>query len=127
VRRRLLLDARMIPTGASEAIAIAPARLGARSFDDLFTDLDRPARFMLAGGGRRITVAFDDGYRFAQLYAPASEPLICFEPMTAPANALVAGGPTLPLVAPGSAYRAVFSITVAEATPPAAGARSPAG
>src|SRR5215470_2066423 len=31
VRRRLRLDARMIPTGESEAIAIEPGRLGARS------------------------------------------------------------------------------------------------
>lgn len=112
VRRRLRLDPRMIPTGESEAVAIEPGHLGDRTFDDLFTALDRPARFVLAGGGRRITVAFDDGYRFAQLYAPAEEPLICFEPMTAPTNALVAGGATLHLVPPGSEYRAVFSITV---------------
>jgi len=112
VRRRLLLDAHMIPTGQSEATAIEPGRLGDRVFDDLFTDLDRPVRFTLAGGSRRITVAFDDGYRFAQLYAPAGEPLICFEPMTAPTNALVSGGPSLSLVAPGHDYRAVFSITI---------------
>jgi aldose 1-epimerase len=112
VRRRLQLDAHMIPTGASEAIAIEPGRLGERTFDDLFTDLERPARFVLAGGNRRITVAFDDGYRFAQLYAPGGEPLICFEPMTAPTNALVSGGASLPLVSPGNAYRATFSITL---------------
>jgi galactose mutarotase-like enzyme len=112
VRRRLLLDEHMIPTGASEAIAIEPGALENRSFDDLFSDLERPARFVLAGGGRRITVAFDDGYRFAQIYAPASDALICFEPMTAPANALVSGA-SLPLVQPGAAYRASFSISLA--------------
>ena len=84
---------------------------GDRSFDDLFTDLERPAHFVVAGGGRRITVAFDDGYRFAQIYAPAGEPLICFEPMTAPANALVCGD-GLTIVPPGAEYRAAFSITV---------------
>jgi galactose mutarotase-like enzyme len=112
VRRRLLLDEHMIPTGASEAIAIEPGALENRSFDDLFTDLERPARFVLAGGGRRITVAFDDGYRFAQIYAPANDALICFEPMTAPANALVSGA-SLPLVQPGAAYCASFSIAIA--------------
>jgi galactose mutarotase-like enzyme len=112
VRRRLLLDERMIPTGESEAVAIEPGALENRGFDDLFTELERPARFVLAGGGRRITVAFDDGYRFAQIYAPASDALICFEPMTAPANALVSGA-SLPLVQSGAAYRAVFSISIA--------------
>lgn len=112
VRRRLLLDARMIPTGESEVIAIEPGRLGSRAFDDLFSDLDRPTHFVLAGASRRVTVAFDNGYPYAQLYAPAGEPLICFEPMTAPTNALVAGGPSLTFVEPGGEYRAVFSVTV---------------
>jgi galactose mutarotase-like enzyme len=112
VRRRLRLDAHMIPTGESEAVAIEPGPLGEGAFDDLFTDLDRPARFVLAGGGRRIAVAFDDGYRFAQIYAPLGEALICFEPMTAPANALVSGT-SLPLVQPGGEYRATFTISIA--------------
>jgi galactose mutarotase-like enzyme len=111
VRRRLRLDARMMPTGESEAIAIEPGRLGSRAFDDLFTDLDRPTNFVLAGGGRRITVAFDEGYRYAQLYAPAAEPLICFEPMTAPTNALVSGDGLLS-AEPGAEYRAAFSIAI---------------
>ena len=34
--------------------------------------------------------------------------------MTAPTNALVAGGPDLPLVEPGGRYEAIFSITVAD-------------
>ena len=67
------VDARMIPSGESEAFAIAPGRLGGRSFDDLCTDLERPARFVLVGGGRRISVAFDDGYRFAQIYVRPSD------------------------------------------------------
>ena len=32
--------------------------------------------------------------------------------MTAPTDALVAGGAELPLLAPGDSYRAAFSITV---------------
>jgi galactose mutarotase-like enzyme len=111
VQRRLLLDERMIPTGASEAIFIEPGLLGDRTFDDLYTDLRRPAHFALSGGGRRLTVAFDDGYRFAQIYAPEREALICFEPMTAPTNALVSGS-GLHLAQPGEPYRATFSIAV---------------
>jgi aldose 1-epimerase len=112
VRRRLRLDARMIPSGESEAIAIEPGRLGGREFDDLFTDLDHRSNFTLAAGGRRLIVAFDDGYRYAQLYAPAGEPFICFEPMTAPTNALVSGDGLL-FVEPGAEYRAAFSIAIA--------------
>jgi galactose mutarotase-like enzyme len=41
--------------------------------------------------------------------------VIAFEPMTAPTNALVAGGDELPFVAPGDSYRAAFSITVTSA------------
>ena len=40
--------------------------------------------------------------------------MIAFEPMTAPANALVTAGPELTLLAPGDSYRAAFSITVRE-------------
>jgi galactose mutarotase-like enzyme len=114
VTRRLRLDDRMIPTGASETIALEPGPLGERAFDDLFGDLLRPARFVLAGGGRRITVGFDEGYRFAQIYAPEGQALLCFEPMTAPTNALVSGD-GLAIVAPGDAYRAAFSISVDDA------------
>jgi galactose mutarotase-like enzyme len=90
VRERLLLDDRMLPTGRRAEIHVATGRLGSRTFDDGYTELDAPARFILAGGGRRVTVAFDAGYPCAQIFAPAGEP-ICFEPMTAPTNALVSG------------------------------------
>jgi galactose mutarotase-like enzyme len=113
VRRRLRLDARGIPTGDTETVAIQPGALGDRTFDDLFTDLEHPARFVLAGGGRRITVDFDEHYRFAQIYAPAADALICFEPMTAPTNALVSGDGLI-LVGPGDRYRASFAVAVHE-------------
>ena len=44
--------------------------------------------------------------------APRGKDFICFEPMTAPTNALVRGGPALPLVRPGGEHAACFSITV---------------
>ena len=69
----------------------------------------------LAGGGRRIELAFLDGYPYAQVFAPAEDDVVAFEPMTAPTNALVDGGPELSLVAPGDGYRAAFAITVTEA------------
>jgi aldose 1-epimerase len=110
--RRLLLDAHGIPTGETEAVAIEPGQLGDRTFDDLFTDLEPPCRFVLAGGGRRLAVEFDAGYPFAQVYAPDSDAVICFEPMTAPTNALVSGGPALRFVSPGASFHAAFTIRI---------------
>ena len=112
VGRHLLLDPRGIPTGATAPGAVATGPLADRTFDDLYEA--GAARFTLAGGGRRLTVTFDDGYPYAQLYAPAAEPLICCEPMTAPTNALVSGT-GLRTVAPGGSFSASFSIAVTTA------------
>ena len=70
--------------------------------------------FVVAGGGRRITVRLEQGYPAAQVFAPATDDVICFEPMTAPTNALNSGD-RLSLVAPGERYTATFSITVERA------------
>ena len=59
-----------------------------------------------------MTVRFEEGYPVAQVFAPRSAHVICFEPMTAPTKAL-ATGDRLTLVAPGERYRATFSITTA--------------
>lgn len=112
VRERARLDARGLPTGAREPCRLAPGPLGARAFDDLFPALDVPARFVLAGGGRRLTVTFDAGYPCAQIFAPPGEAVICIEPMTAPTNALVSGD-GLRTVPPGGEFTAAFSIAVA--------------
>lgn len=111
VRRRAVLDDRGLPTGASDACAIPDGPIGARTFDDLFPELDAPARFTISGGDRRVTVAFDSGYPCAQIFAPPGEQVICFEPMTAPTNALVSGD-GLRLVPPGDEFSAAFSIEV---------------
>jgi aldose 1-epimerase len=109
--RHLELDVLGIPTGASSAMPAQDDRLEARTFDDGYVDLPAGAAFVLAGGTRRITVRFDEGYPVAQVFAPASADVVCFEPMTAPPNAL-ASGDRLALVEPGRRYTATFSITV---------------
>jgi aldose 1-epimerase len=107
----LELDSLGIPTGATEFEPAESFVLGTRTYDDGYASLRRGARFALSGGGRRITVRLDAGYPFAQVYAPADDDVICFEPMTAPTNALVSGD-GLTWVAPGSSYTATFSISV---------------
>jgi galactose mutarotase-like enzyme len=112
-RRRAQLDERGIPTGESSPWTFEPGPLGDRVFDDLFPELADPARFGLAAGGRRMEVEFGDGYPYAQVYAPEGSDFICFEPMTAPTNALVSGD-GLTTVEPGERYTARFSVQVFE-------------
>jgi aldose 1-epimerase len=114
VRERLELDARMLPTGEREPATAEQGQLGSRTFDNGYLAPQDSAPFVLAGGGRRIELTFDEGYPFAQVYAPPDDQVIAYEPMTAPTNALVAGGPDLQLLAPGDSYRAEFSIKVSE-------------
>jgi len=113
VSRRVVLDEEELPTGAMADTEVQGGPLGSRTFDDEFGAPDGAAPFALEGGGRRIEVAFLDGYPYAQVYAPDDDDVIAFEPMTAPTNALVRQGLELPLVPPGESYEATFSITVA--------------
>jgi aldose 1-epimerase len=112
VRERVRLDERMLPTGEREPVAVAAGALGTRTFDDAYVAPEDGAPFVLAGGGRRIELAFLAGFPYAQVFAPAEDDVVAFEPMTAPTNALVDAGPELRLLAPGDSYRAAFSVTV---------------
>jgi aldose 1-epimerase len=113
VRERLVVDERMIPTGQVEPVDLTgPVRLGDRAFDDGYGGVEEGARFAVAGGGRRIEVEFTSGYPYAQVFAPPGKGLVCFEPMTAPANALESGD-GLRTATPGNPFEAVFRISVA--------------
>jgi galactose mutarotase-like enzyme len=109
--RRLVLDERMIPTGEREPVARRSVYLDDLSFDDAFDGLAVPAEITAAGGKYALAVDFLEGFSYAQVYAPAGKDFICFEPMTAPTNAL-ASGDGLRLVAPGELHRAAFRISV---------------
>ncbi len=89
--RRLALDASQIPVGPDQALPGQRFELAGREFDDGFDALAEPARFAVAAAGRRIELEFLEGYPCAQVFAPLSGQFICFEPMTAPANALRSG------------------------------------
>jgi galactose mutarotase-like enzyme len=106
----------MLPRGEREPVTVESGALGSRTFDDAFAAPPGGAPFVLAGGGRRIELRLDDGYRFSQVYAPAEDDVIAFEPMTAPANALLRGGPQLRSVFPGDCFTASFSIEISAAT-----------
>ncbi len=116
VRERMVLDEHLLPTGERDPIDIGAGALGRRTFDDEYVAPAEGQPFVLSGGERRIEVELGRGYSFSQVYAPADDDVIAFEPMTAPTNALVRGGPELPILQPGDQYEASFRITVADQT-----------
>ena len=112
VRRRVVLDERGIPTGATEDIepGALDGALAERSFDDCFDQLGpSPPAFTVADGRTSVTVRLLEGYPVAQIYAPAGQELVCFEPMTAPVDAL-RSGVGLRLAQPGESFTALFAI-----------------
>jgi aldose 1-epimerase len=111
VGRRILTDDRGIPTGETAAAGSLDGPLGARTFDDGFDGLTGERRFAVRAGGRELAVRFGDGFPVAQVFAPSVADLICFEPMTAPANALGAG--TTREVRPDDSFSAAFCVECA--------------
>jgi aldose 1-epimerase len=111
--QRLVLDDAMIPTGATEPLEPRSFALDGQSWDDGLAGLSSPPEFSVSAGAQTVTVTFDEGFTWAQVFAPEGQDFICFEPMTAPTNALVDGS-ALTLVAPGDEYRTAFSIAVAD-------------
>lgn len=104
------VDAWGIPTGATESHPGGEQPLGETFLDDGFDEVPAGAVFAVSGGGRRIEVVFEQGYPAAQVFAPGGDDVICFEPMTAPADALRRGG--YRLAHPGAPDTTRFAIRV---------------
>ncbi len=113
VRRRVVLDARSLPSGPFEEVEIATAPLAARTYDDLFTDIERSRAFAIEDSTRRIEIEMDDAYPFVQVWAPEASPFVCIEPMTAAVNALADARFAAPLVSAPARLEATFRIRVA--------------
>jgi aldose 1-epimerase len=110
-RRHLQLDESSLPTGAGDRRDASAFRLADLGFDDGYDGIEDGARFVVAAGAHEISVTHERGYPAAQVFSPPGAPFICFEPMTAPTNALVSGD-RLTWVPAGSSYTATFSISV---------------
>jgi aldose 1-epimerase len=118
VRRRAVLDDRGLPTGSHETVAPGSldGPLGGRTFDDSFDQLAAEPVFSVAGERRTISIemvggAGDGGWGVAQVYSPAGAEFICFEPMTAPVDALRSGD-GLRWVQPGDVFEAEFAVSI---------------
>ena len=108
--RHLTADHRGLPTGETSPQPATSESLGDEAFDDGYDQVPDSAVFAVSGGGRRIEVRFEHGFPAAQIFAPPGEDLVCFEPMTAPTDALRRGG--YRCAHPGQPAVAVFSIRV---------------
>jgi aldose 1-epimerase len=108
--RHLSLDGQGLPTGQAEPQPAKSEPLDDKTFDDAYDQVDDGAVFAVSGGGRRLEVHFEQGYGATQIFAPVAEDVVCFEPMTAPTDALRRGG--YRSAQPGAPAVAVFSIHV---------------
>jgi aldose 1-epimerase len=111
--RALALDSRQIPLGPEQELAAQRFELDARELDDGFDLVPEPASFSVASTTRRIELTFLRGYPCAQVFAPRAGQFICFEPMTAPVNAL-RSGEGLRVLAPGERFSACFSVAISD-------------
>jgi galactose mutarotase-like enzyme len=103
------VDERLIPTGRRRPQSAQRAPLGTRTFDDHYA-LARDRRFSISDGRRTLTLRFDDGYPYAQLYVPPRGEFVAIEPMTARIDAL--SDDDAPLCRPGDTFRAAFTMSI---------------
>jgi aldose 1-epimerase len=121
VKTHFVLSDVSIPTGARQPAAFhGLTGLKGLSLDDVYTDLERDtagdAVFCVTDTQHSVRVGFGDEFPVAVVYAPTHRNLICFEPMTAPTDALhlAAKGlyPGLKAIAPETAWSGEFWVEV---------------
>jgi len=110
---RLKLDDRMIPTGERGPLAPRSFELADSSWDDGLAGLGDPPVFAATADGRRLAVTFDEGFDWGQVYAPPGKQFICFEPMTAPTDALNSGE-GLRVLEAGQRHRTRFTVMLSQ-------------
>jgi aldose 1-epimerase len=83
VREHYILSQKVIPTGETAPVNLPdPTPLAGRVVDDVFGGVDADKEFWLEADGRRVSVRFGPKFPIAIVYAPQTEDVVCFEPMT---------------------------------------------
>ncbi|WP_354697470.1 hypothetical protein DSM112329_03100 [Paraconexibacter sp. AEG42_29] len=114
VTTELTLDDRGIPDGGTRPAEWATGPLADRTVDAEYSAFD--GDLVLRGGDLELRASFGgDDYPVGHAWAPAGEPFVAWEPMTAPTNALVTGD-GLRHVQPGESFTATFSVHVRKLT-----------
>lgn len=108
-RQHVALDDQMIPTGEAELEqADRIALRGGVTLDDHYVLGGR--QLAVESGSRRVLMEVDEGYPYAQVFAPPDDAVVCLEPMTAVVDAL--GRDAYPLVEPGDRFDATFTVSI---------------
>ncbi len=107
-----------IPTGEVtrepvEVDVLGDPQSGGLVFDDLYCEVPEGTQAFVEGGGRRITLSYDEGYPYAVLFAPPDQALVAIEPMSAPTDPL-AGHFPIRAVEHGQTFSATYSITITD-------------
>jgi aldose 1-epimerase len=111
-RRALALDAGGLPTGGVTDQAPAAGIRPQHALDDAFEEIAEGATWELQTGPARLAVQHHHGFPCAQVFVPRDAPVVSYEPMTAPVDALRTGR-GLRLAQPGSSYSASFTVALA--------------
>ncbi len=115
VRKHYAVSRQLIPTSDTKPIDLPdPLPLLGRHLDDVFGDVFHDGEFWVEGDGRRISVRFGPKFPIAVVYAPETQNVVCFEPMTAVTNAFnlahTGAYKDLSLIPPGATWKESFWI-----------------
>ncbi len=112
---RCPLDEHKLPMGTREVVEPIIGKLGDKSLDDLYADVDSGTTAYIRGNGRQMSIRFDTGYSWCVLYGPNYRDHICIEPMTAGSDPF-SGVDPMAVVPRGGSYDAAFTISVSRIT-----------
>ncbi|HLK49309.1 MAG TPA: aldose 1-epimerase [Bryobacteraceae bacterium] len=115
VREHYSLTEKFVPTGEKKPANVAdPLPLAGRRLDDVFGGVHPDDEFRLEARGRKIAVRYGPKFPIAVVYAPDTQNVACFEPMTAVTNGFnlshAGSYPALPAIPPGGSWAESFWI-----------------
>jgi hypothetical protein len=106
-RRRVVTDARLIPSGWTEHRAGQTLHLGTDAVDEVFA-LGPEHALTVVSGERRVTLESLAGYPLAEVRTMPGEPHVLLEALTATPDAL--SHDDFPVATPGHPYRAALRL-----------------
>ncbi len=106
-------DGAGLPNGQFAPQEPTTIQRGDQGLDDGVAGLSPSAEMVLHNAEETIAVVFGAGYRWGQIFAPTDAPIVSFEPMAAPTNALCHGA-DLAVAEPERPFEAAFSVRITD-------------